>query len=792
MKKILLIIFLLVSSLSVTACTVTFSNNDTTSIDSKSSITEPIEDYKILIKDPYIDLYAGETTYLKYVLNFELPEGEELEFTSSDPSVARVISTGFLIAKSKGVCDVTVSYKNAKQVFYVTVNQDSSIVPPTKLTYYTDEELDLTGCEILLYNQDNTISNYIEVTKDMVSELDMSTKGDKLVYIKYGDDTYSFHINVIEREFEPYLLKTVDVSDNNKVDETVEFKLEPKDVNYLRRTVNSVYDYTEFKIVLDIETPSGNIDRIYSYYTQDFNENKKDVKEMATSRNLEGTVFSKIGYNYELTFSKNGDPYYMAKYVPIEAGTYSYTVKSYSLEDTLIETLDGEFDVTGNNKPKGVIKVSKNKRTFEFEDGETYIAVGENVAWYTSAQRRYGDYEIIFNSLSDNDCNYARIWLSGFSFSLFWEDVENYDRRLDEAYELDKVFELAEDLGIYINLTIFHHGMFSAKVNPIWPNDVNDWYINKYGANPYSRHFNNPGDFFSSSYGKKWCKNYLSYIIARYGYSNALLSYELFNEVDWVESYTAEDGALWHDEMANYIKSNDYRGHMVTTSVKGDDFTSSIYQVFSLNSIDYVNVHNYGTKNYLTTIPKKAAQAYSRFNKPIMYQEVGYNGNSGTDQINSDPDNITLHQELWAGAMSTGSTGMNWWWDSWIEKNDCYSYYYPVGKYASLMDLSGNMSLAYNSTRVTNSQSALSTIGYLFNDKAYLYVFNKNYTLDNHNLSFNSTLSVKNLDNGTYKIEFFDTFTGEITKTQSLNTSSGTLKITITGKDDVALIITKQ
>ena len=127
--------------------------------------------------------------------------------------------------------------------------------------------------------------------------------------------------------------------------------------------------------------------------------------------------------------------------------------------------------------------------------------------------------------------------------------------------------------------------MFSAQVNPMWPNKSNTWYITKYGANPYSKHFDNPGDFFYSNYGKKWCKNYLTYIVARYGYADSLLSYELFNEVDWVESYTASDGAEWHDEMAKYIKGIDYRGHMVTTSVKGDDFSSSIYQVPSTHSI---------------------------------------------------------------------------------------------------------------------------------------------------------------------------------------------------------------
>ncbi len=789
MKKFLSLILLVILSISIVSCEV---NNATTSVVPQTE--ETTFNYIISTRNPYIDLYAGERILLDFKTNFELEDGEKINFSSSNSDVARVTTEGYLHAKSKGTCSVVVSYKTASLTYMVTVSQDTELEKPTKLSYYIGETLDLTGCKIIYYNNDRTIAKEVEVTSDMVNNVDLSSAGEKAVIVNKDGDTYSFFITVLEREFEPYLIKEVDVTNETiKANDTVNFKIIHNKISSLKREVSSVYDYTEYRIEIDIETPSGKNDTIYAYYTQDYTETRKNVSSMSTGRNLEGYVFSKTGKNFQLTYTKKDNPYFAARYVPTEEGTYTYTLKSYRLDKTLIETIDGEFSVSGKNDSDGLVKVSSNKRTFEFENGKTYIPVGENVAWYTSAERRYGDYEIIFDSLESVNANYARVWLSAFSFALFWDDVENYDNRLDEAYEIDKVFEMAEDKGIYIDLTIYHHGMFSAKTNPIWPNTVNDWYVNKYGANPYSKKLSSPGEFFTSNYGKKWAKNYLTYIVARWGYSDALMSYELFNEVDWVEEYSATTGTEWHDEMAKYIKKIDYRGHMVTTSVKGDDFSSDIYRVFSLSSIDYVNVHNYGSKNYLTAIPKKLQSAYSRFNKPVMYQEVGYSGNGGDDQHSKDPNDITLHQELWAGIMASGSSGMNWWWDSWVEKYNAYPAFNGPGKYAKLIDLSGDgMVLAYGSNKISTTQSALQTIGYLFPEKAYLYVFNTNYSLSNTNASISGNITISSLNSGTYTVEFYDTNTGNKIKTETISTNLSGLKISLSGTNDIALIIYKQ
>src|SRR5690606_12081383 len=83
-------------------------------------------------------------------------------------------------------------------------------------------------------------------------------------------------------------------------------------------------------------------------------------------------------------------------------------------------------------------------------------------------------------------------------------------------------------------------------------------------------------------------KNQLLYIIGRYGYSDHIMAWELWNEVDWTDGYKAADVFTWHQEMSQFMKENDPYSRLVTTSYKGE--TGGAY---NLATIDYVNPHSY-------------------------------------------------------------------------------------------------------------------------------------------------------------------------------------------------------
>jgi endo-1,4-beta-mannosidase len=328
----------------------------------------------------------------------------------------------------------------------------------------------------------------------------------------------------------------------------------------------------------------------------------------------------------------------------------------------------------------------------------------------------------------------------------------------------------------------------------MWPGSSNTWYINKYGANPYGDHLDSPGMFFTDQWAKTNFKNQLDYLVARYGYSNNIMAWELINETDWIEDYAALSGRAWHNEMATYLHEID-PNHLVSTSFKNDSFYQANFNVFTLQSIDFVNVHRYGVQNHLTYLPQYQQSAFSLYGKPVLYSEIGLEGNGGAQQLSVDPNNISLHQGLWGGLMGGGAgSGMNWWWDTWIHQGNAYDVYTGAASYAKLIDLSGTSYTTLKSLVGVNvSMTNVDYLGYLVDNRLYAYLFDKSFTYTNPQTSLkqNLTFTIPQISSGSYQIQFYNTQSGVMMSTDNINhLTNGQLTITIPSfSNDIALII---
>lgn len=785
MKKTLrfsILILIIVSCLTLCGC-----------FDKKTTTEDKV--YVSLSQTTY-NMLVGDMKKITYEVLID--DGSSALFTSSDTSIATVTKSGYVKAVKIGSCTINLDYGEHTYAITINVTKEASFVAPTKTVYYVDETIDLTGGVIHTYLPNGSINEYISVTNEMISGFDTSSVGEYTVTISYEDYEFSYYINVIKRpEDNVYDFNTLTfpsfTTGNNSV-----IKATAVNMKKLDEAVSSFYDYSSFELTLEVTAPSGAVDLLYAYYTIDYKEVKTTLSSMDSSLRTEGTVNSKTGFNYSIAYVAQGDHYFAFKYEPTEEGEYTYVFKVLLQEEVVVDTESGTFSVDEGKETKGTIKVSENNVSFVYENGDTYIPVGANVSWYTSTQRKFDDFALWFDSMEENGLNFARIWLAAWGGSLFWDDVENYDTRLDDAYGMDKVFELALEAGIEIDLTIFHHGMFTIDTNSMWNASSNAWYVSRYGYNPYSDKISSPSAFFTGSYGVKWCKNYIKYIVARYGTYDNLMSYELFNEVDWVEGYNATDGTTWHDTMANYIKSLDYKYHMVTSSTTNNgssgytDGANTIYnKLFSLNSIDYVSLHHYGGNNYFSFVPSNGNKALNAFNKPVMFQELGYSGNGGQDQMNVDPNDTSLHASIWAGMMTTASTGMPWWWESWLEVSNSWTEYKGASKFIEGMDLEGDMTLLF-SGGITSTSNKVRKMGYLFNDRAYIYLCHTSLNVGSTNNGSLTTSLTLSIDEGTYTVELYNTYTGEIISKQQVTTSkSNTINFSVTFTDDVAIKIYK-
>lgn len=546
------------------------------------------------------------------------------------------------------------------------------------------------------------------------------------------------------------------------------------------------FDYRYFKVVGDFIAPSGKKITMPAFWYQHadifLNENDKTIPNGISGQ---ASVNPNEPQGREVVTSV-GNPHYRFRILPDEPGIWTYELKAYEKEK-LVETITGEVSIAKSNKQfKGNILVDKsNNRTFQFASGESFIPVGQNLAWYTSSTRKSVDYEVWFEKMNEAGMNIARIWLAPWGFALHdGTFYDNFSSRYAALTRLDRVIDLASEFEIKLMLVLINHGQFSSFVNPTW-ND-NPWNIVNKGP------LEHPIQFFSSVEAKETYKNQLLYLIARYGYSDSLMCWELFNEVDYVDGATVGTIVIknWHDEMAKFLKANDPYQHMVTTSYK-----ASTGAAFSLDAIDFACPHSYdyAERSILNLLPAVINSVYNQYKKPVLQAELGVNWQNGASSHAADPNGFSIHQGLWAAMMGGAAGGaMNWWWDSQIHPNNLYSLFKGAAIFSSKLNLSGSdYCLITDIPAITTSNSLTRISGYCFDNRIYGYLYDSSWTYRNYENILNKTTSVRiPFSNGTYQVKYFNPATGEEIANEVVKAVNWLIEITTpTFRYDLAFII---
>ncbi len=288
---------------------------------------------------------------------------------------------------------------------------------------------------------------------------------------------------------------------------------------------------------------------------------------------------------------------------------------------------------------------------------------GENVCWH-GARGTY-DYDDWFCAMQAAGENYARLWMCPWAFGVE-TDANSLNRyRLDRAWQLDYVLQLAEQRGIYLELCLDYHGMFA--VEPDYWGGNNYWPQNPYcitNGGPCAT----PNAFFTNTTAKTIYQKRLRYLVARYGYSPNLLAWQFFNEIDNVYSLlSADDVAAWHGVMGNWMRTNDPFGHLLTTSFT---YAEPHPEMWSLPQMDYVCAHSYGPARPAATLSTTAQDLRQKYGKPVLIDEYGTSW-QGWNRA-ADPYLRGFRQGIWGGALGgSAGTAMSWWWEN-IHSENAY------------------------------------------------------------------------------------------------------------------------
>jgi len=280
---------------------------------------------------------------------------------------------------------------------------------------------------------------------------------------------------------------------------------------------------------------------------------------------------------------------------------------------------------------------------FAYDDGTPYWPLGHNLAW---ASGPVEDLPAYLKTMGSEGLNWSRIWAN------HWDDKNPYwptqaakpkEGEMSPAVlrKWDAIVAAAETSGVRFQMTMFHHGPWSTRVNSNW--GENPWNVKNGGW------LKTPSEFFTNPKAMALSRAWLRYAVARWGHSPSIMAWELFNEVQWCDPhYEGGDAVLgrWHDAMADYVRSADPYRHLVATS---SDLDLPIY-----GKMDFLQPHTYppSVEAAVAAAPKTA--------KPLFFGEFGpgqLDGGRAT-QVAAIRDGIYT-------ALLTGQAGAGqfWTWD---------------------------------------------------------------------------------------------------------------------------------
>ena len=422
------------------------------------------------------------------------------------------------------------------------------------------------------------------------------------------------------------------------------------------------FDAAEVQVACQLQSPSGRSVTAPGFYYQGYR------------RSLDAGGRERL--------QAEGPAQWRVRFAPAEPGVWSYRVTVAQRGGSTSVPGSGTFTVTAS--PGGgwikVDAVAPHRFMIVRAGQETlpFIPVGENMCW-SEAGGTY-DYDRWLPALAVAGGNYVRLWVNEFPSSFGVEGgggaVGDYRDRMDRAWALDYVLNLAWSLGIRCTLCLLWHGAFSRRVNPAWSTNP----YNAANGGPCA----SPSDFFTNATARDLFKRRLNYVVGRWSSHPAVFSWEFWNEVDWVDDYRPEPVRQWHAEMSAYLKSIDLSSHLVTTSYKsvGDPV------VWEMPTIDYVQLHNYTFPEVAQRISHLVSQGAGRYAKPVLFGEFGIDWRSGQDQVRRDPLGRSLHEAIWATVFA-GAAGaaMTWWWDSYIEQLDLYRIFRSISRFIAAGDI---------------------------------------------------------------------------------------------------------
>jgi hypothetical protein len=501
-----------------------------------------------------------------------------------------------------------------------------------------------------------------------------------------------------------------------------------------------------------------------------------------------------------------GRPEWRVRFCPRTPGVYRYTLRAKDRHGQA-EWTEGTFTATAADGPRFVRVSPADRRYFELDNGALFYPIGHNVRsaydsrmddkfpWKLRHPEGTLAYERFFRDMAAAQENLVEIWSCAWSLGLEWSDaIPGYhgsgDYNLSNAWELDRVLELARLHRLRVNLVLNNHGRVSSWLDAEW------------GDNPYNAArggwLSQAIDFFDDKRALDLQRRLYRYYIARWGWDATIFAWELFSEVNLTghetHQRTAHDPRVvsWHRAMGAFFHAEDPNRHLVTTHISAD-YTFQNPELCQLPELDAcaVDAYHYGQPSQIVSVLQNTARFNNAFDKPVLVTEFGGSPMAaGGEHLKRE-----LHAALWSStAIPLGGTPLFWWWQL-IEEHNLYGEYTAVARFLQGIDPrnpamkpaapelrleAGDPGSTAERLQVVGMSSRSNAVGWIYDPAA----FSQRVPLDGEGKSQGRAINrlqavIGNFQDGVYRVDFVDTATGQASKRADVRASGGQLVLSV-------------
>ena len=323
------------------------------------------------------------------------------------------------------------------------------------------------------------------------------------------------------------------------------------------------------------------------------------------------------------------------------------------------------------------VRVSpRDARYLELSDGQPYIPIGLNMIGPPG--NGLPGLEDWFRQLADNHGNYIRVWLSTPFFDVEHRRSGEYDEA--KAKRIDEMLAMAARHGIRVKMCLEHFRHLGAG-RQSWAGKSLHLAANGGTAT-------NMADFFAGERSRDFFKRKLAWYQARYGNHPTVFGWELWNEINAVES---GDYMSWTEAMLPELHRLFPRNLAMQSlgSFDTDRVRAGYRRLALMPGNEVAQVHRYldlGARLEVCKGPMDvlAAEAVRELlvlkpGRPVLLAESGAvePSHSGPFKLyNQDTNGMLLHDVLFAPFFAgAAGPGHIWHWDTYVAKQNLWRHF---------------------------------------------------------------------------------------------------------------------